>query len=278
MESINKPIIVPWDFTQIASNAYGHAVNLANLLQRDIILLHVIHEDSGKEGALEKLKAKIAELFRTYKVNTIPVIKTGSIFEVIRDYADEVKAEMVIMGTHGRKGMQRLFGSRALKVIANSKTPFLVIQEQPSTNKFDKIVFPIDFRTENKEQVKFINYLSCHFGSKFMLFKRKAGDRRFKQRIASNLHFVESYLNNNSVNYELYSAPGKMAFEKELVQFAKEMKSDMILTLTTRDIGFMDYLMGAREQYIIANPEKIPVLCINPKPARLSSGFNASGG
>lgn len=278
MESINRPIIVPWDFTEIANNAYAHAVNLGNVLQREIILLHIIHEGENASEAEEKLNNKISELVKQFGVKTYPVIKQGSIFETIRDYANEVKAEMVIMGTHGRTGSQKLFGSRALKVIANSKIPFLVIQAKPSSSKFEKIVFPIDFRTENKEQVKYINYLSCNFGSKFLLFKRKADDRKFKKIISSNLLFVENFLKNANVNYELYSAAGKKAFEKEVVDFASEMKTDMILTLTTRDIGWFDYLMGAREQYIIANPEKIPVLCVNPKPARLSSGFRATGG
>jgi nucleotide-binding universal stress UspA family protein len=278
MENLIKPIIVPWDFTQRAINAYEHAVNLANILKREIILLHIVRDVTDIDNSFEKLNAKISELKKDFKINTHPIIKTGSIFDTIREVALEHKAEMVVMGTHGRKGMQKIFGSRALKVIANSKIPFVVIQEKPVSDKFEKILFPIDFRSENKEQVKYLHYLSSNFGSKFLLFKRKTSDRRFKRSIASNLHFVESFLKNSSVNYEIYSAPGKKSFEKEVVRFAKEMNVDMMLVLTTRDIGFFDYLMAAREQYIIANPEKIPVMCINPKPAKLSSGFSATGG
>ncbi len=278
MENLIKPIIVPWDFTQIAMNAYEHAVNLANILKKEIILLHIVHDVSDIDNSFEKLKTKSLELKDTFSINTHPMIKTGNIFDTIRDVAQEYKSEMVVMGTHGRKGMQKFFGSRALKVIANSKIPFVVIQDKPVTNKFEKILFPIDFRTENKEKVKYINYLSNHFGSKFLLFKRKSRDRRFKRRIASNLHFVETFLKNSNVNYEIYSAAGKKSFEKEVVQFAKEMNTELILVLTTRDISFFDYLIAAREQYIIANPEKIPVMCINPKPAKLASGFSATGG
>jgi len=278
MENIIKPIIVPWDFTRRAMNAYEHAVNLANLLKREIILLHIVHDVTDIDNSFEKLNTKAEELKKDSKVNTHPIIKTGSIFDTIREVAEEQKAEMVVMGTHGRQGLQKVFGSRALKVIANSKIPFVVIQDKPATSKFENILFPIDFRSENKEQVKYINYLSSHFGSKFLLFKRKVGDRRFKKRIASNLYFVESFLKNSNVNYEIYSSPGKQAFEKEVVQFAKELNADLILVLTTRDIGFFDYLIAAREQYIIANPEKIPVMCINPKPAKISSGFRATGG
>jgi len=278
MENISRPIIVPWDFTQISMNAYEHAVNLAGVLKKEIVLLHIVRDVTDIDNSFEKLKAKTTELVKEFKIVTHPIIKSGNIFDTVKDFADEYKAELVVMGTHGVKGMQKFFGSNALKMVAKSKIPFLIIQEKPLTNKFENIVFPIDFRKENKEQVNYIHYLSTNFTPKFLVFKRKASDRGFKKRIASNLHFVEEFFKINNINYEIFSANNKMSFEKEVVQFAKEMHSEMIIVLTTRDLGFIDYLIAAKEQYIIANPEKIPVMCINPKPAKLASGFRAAGG
>jgi K+-sensing histidine kinase KdpD len=192
--------------------------------------------------------------------------------------AQEHKAEMAVMGTHGVKGMQKFFGSNALKVVAHSKMPFVIIQDKPVTNTFENIVFPVDHRRENKEQVNYINYLATNFKAKFLIFMQKSNDRGFKKRIASNLHYVESFCKLNDINYEIFSAENKQSYQKEVVQFAKEMNANMIIVLTTRDLGFIDYIIAAKEQYIIANPEKIPVMCINPKPAKLASGFRATGG
>jgi len=278
MENLNKPIIVAWDFTIISQNAFEHAVNLSNILKKDIILLHIVENPSDIESSFEKLKLKTQELKKIFMVNSHPVVKTGNIFETIKEVSQEYKAEMVVMGTHGIKGFQKIFGSRALKVIANSKMPFVVVQDKPKSSKFDNIVFPIDFRTENKEKVNYINYLSANFNAKFLLFKRKVADKGFRKKIASNLLFVETFLKNNNVAYEIFNAEGNISFEKETVKFSKEQNADLILVLTTRDINFLDYLLAAREQYVIANPEKIPVMCINPKPAKLSSGFRATGG
>jgi nucleotide-binding universal stress UspA family protein len=278
MENLNKPIIVPWDFTVIAQYAFEHAVNLSNILKKDIILLHIVENPSDIESSFEKLKAKTLELKKIFMVNSHPVVKTGNIFETIKEVSHEYKAEMVVMGTHGITGIQKFIGSRALKVIVNSKMPFVVIQDKPKNSKFDKIVFPIDFRTENKEKVNYVNYLAANFNAKFLLFKRKVSDKGFKKKIASNLLYVETFLKNNNVEYEIFNAEGNMSFEKETVKFSKEQEADMILVLTTRDINFLDYLIAAKEQYVIANPEKIPVMCINPKPAKLASGFRATGG
>lgn len=278
MENTIKPIIVPWDFTHVAENALAHAINVDNILKREIVLLHIVENKEAVNPSTDKLNEKIQELRKEIKNKLVPLVRDGNIFETIREVAHELRAELVIMGTHGRKGMQKLTGSWALKVMANSKVPFLVVQDKPKSNNFENIVFPIDFRRENKEKVSWVHYLSKNYNSKFFLFKRKSADKAFKRRIASNLHYAESFLKNNDVEYEIQSAKGKLAFEKETVQYSKDINAEMIIVLVTRDIGFFDYLIAAREQYIIANPEKIPVMCINPKPAKIASGFRAGGG
>ncbi len=278
MEKINKPLIVPWDFTEVAENAYAHAVKIARLISHEIILLHIVERKKDIEPALEKLKTRAGEMMAASGITTLPMIRSGNIFNAIREVAHENKAEMVVMGTHGRKGMQKLTGSWALKVIAKSKVPFVVVQDKPKDDQIRKILFPIDFKSSTKEKVNWIYYLSKHFNSRFILLKRKASDRGFRRKIVSNLVYTETFLKNNDIEYEIHTAVGKKSFEKETVEFAREAGVNMILVLVTRDIGFFDYIIAAKEQYIIANPEGIPVMCLNPKPAKLSSGFRASGG
>jgi len=279
MENLQKPLIVPWDFTHVAEFALAHAENICNILKRDIILLHIVEKKEDEKPSLEKLKKKADEIAAQTKLKIHPVVKSGSIFETIREAAHEAKAELVVMGTHGRKGMQKLTGSWALKVMANSKVPFLTVQEKPLTNEFEKIAVPIDFRSENKEKVKWLYYLSGKYKkATFLIIKRKVSDKGFKRKIASNLRYVESFLKNNDVNYEIHTSSGKKSFEKDCIDFAKQEKADLLLVMVTRNINVFDYMFGAREQYLISNPARIPVMCLNPKPARLSSGFRAGGG
>jgi nucleotide-binding universal stress UspA family protein len=53
-------------------------------------------------------------------------VATGYAAEEILNAADEVKADMIVLGTHGRKGIDKiLFGSVAEKVIKSAKVPVL---------------------------------------------------------------------------------------------------------------------------------------------------------
>ena len=278
MEKYERPIIVPWDFSQVAENAFQHAVNISKVVNRDILLLHIAHDSKDKEVKTVELKASAEKLGKEFGKKPFFEVVRGSIFHAIGETAKELKAEMIIMGTHGMKGAQKLFGSKALKVVVSSRIPFLVVQDKPAKANFDTILLPIDFKKENKEKANWIYYLSRNFGSKFIILKSRARDKGFKRKILSNIKYVETFLKGHDVQYEIVSATGKQKFKKEIISFAKSHDADLILVMATRDIRWIDYMLGAPEQYILANPENLPIMCMNPRPAKIGGGFRASGG
>lgn len=174
--------------------------------------------------------------------------------------------------------MQKVMGSWALKVIAKTRSPFIVVQKPPEHEKFEKIVVPINFKSENKENAKWIDFMFKHFKSKFILYKANNTDARFVRGVNSNLLFAQKYMRAKGIPYEVVTAEGKHDFSRETVTFSREINADMIMVMTTRGLGFADYMLGAHEQFIIGNEHGIPVMVINPMPVRLSGGFRTAGG
>ena len=158
MEVHNKLIVVPWDFTPVAENALLHAVKISRMVGNQICLLHIADPSIKAKMELDKRSSlsKITE--ENSKKHNIPVsyhISKGSIFTAIAEFVNEKEASLVVMGTHGMKGMQKITGSWALKVIVKSKVPFIVVQDPPADQgRYHNIVFPVDFRSENKEKIK----------------------------------------------------------------------------------------------------------------------------
>ncbi|RPI46028.1 MAG: universal stress protein, partial [Bacteroidetes bacterium] len=179
MEKLERPIIVPWDFSQVAENAFQHAVFISRILNRDILLLHIVAEKKDVEPKRVEMRSSADKLGKEYGKTPFAEVVDGSIFKSIGMVANDMKAEMIIMGTHGMKGAQKLFGSKALKVVVSSPIPFLVIQDKPRKETFDTILLPIDFKQENKEKANWIYYLSRNFGSKFVILKSKSRDKGF---------------------------------------------------------------------------------------------------
>lgn len=268
-KQIVNPILVTWDFTNVSQCALEHAIKLSRTIEKEVSLLHIVPPKSTEsELAAKKDKMDLVceETERRFGIKPNIIIVRGSIFTDISKYASENNASLVVMGTHGIKGSQKLFGSWALKVIVGSSVPFIVVQDIPKTHeKYSNIVFPIDFKSENKEKLNWAIFLGKYFNSKVHLYKYPVGDRSLQKKINTNLNFAIRFLIQNNLDYEIHSPVKSKDFSKETVEFAKQINADLILIMTTKYITIFDYMFGAKEQKIIANSAKIPVMCINPK-------------
>lgn len=275
----NKMVLVTWDFTEKSEFALEHAQKAAKLLDCGITLLHIAKKESDIGAQTQKLKALIAEKYASSGHKIEALVKVGSIFSTIGESAEEIGARLVFMGTHGIKGSQKFFGSWALKVITHTKVPFIVVQDRPTTeNPYKDIVFPVNYRKENKESVNWVSFFSKYFGSRIHVILAKHTDSIFKKGIESNTVFLQKSFASKGIDFETIHADGEKDFVKEIIDYSKKITANAIFVMTTKDIGLTDYMMGAHEQYIIANNFQIPVICVNPKPPRFGGSFSTSAG
>lgn len=269
MEEIKKFILVTWDFTVVSENALEHAIRISRTIDQEINLIHIIKPGtptSEVESKRKKMEVSADETFKKFGIKPGVILKEGSIFKDIAQYASDNKASLVVMGTHGMTRSQRMFGSWALRVIVGSSVPFIVVQDKPASHeKYSKVVFPVDFKSENKETLNWAIYFGKYFNSKVYLYKYPVRDKSLQKKINTNLNFAIRFLIQNNLTYEIFSPEKSSNFTKETIAFAKSIDADIILTVTTKYISILDYMFGAKEQFMIANKEKIPVMCINPK-------------
>ena len=268
MEEHKKLIVVPWDFTHVAGHALSHAVKISRMVGNDICLLHIVDPGINPKVEAEKkaqLKQLTEENSKKYNVPISFHISKGSIFTAISEFANDKEASLAVMGTHGMKGMQKLTGSWALKVIVKSKIPFIIVQDPPvDQDRYHNIVFPIDFRGENKEKMKMAIFMGKYFESKIHMLVVANTDKNLLKKTNINLNFAIKYFIQNNIDYEIHEVPrGNLA--EQTIDFAQKINADLILIVTTKNITFADYVVGASEQYIIANSSKIPVCCVNPR-------------
>ncbi len=275
MEVDSKMIVVPWDFTPVTEYALQHAIKISRMTRNDICLLHIVDKITtdgsikAKQGAMNNKGAEVESAFGV-KVRTH--VQRGTIFKQIPEFVNDRGASLVVMGTHGMSGMQKVTGSWALKVIAKSKVPYIVVQAPPNDNeRYQNIVFPVDFRSEEKEKLFMAIFMGKYFDSKIHILKAMRKDDSLAKKTNINLNYTVRMLIQNNVEYEITEIPPDKLAERTL-EVAQEIKADLILIMTTKDITFADYVFSAREQFIIANSSKIPVCCVNPTSAFANLG------
>lgn len=259
-ETIRK-ILVPYDYTELSDFAVKQAINIAKIVNADIYLLHIVNEESEVEEKKIKLGEVAASFETKYGEKVIPKISTGIIYKVIKAIAESIDAFLVVMKTQPPRGKERFLRSRSIRVMMGAKIPFIVVQEAPKRLGFKNIVFPIDFRKENKEKLVWISTLSKYYTSKIHLFKPKAKD----YRIRTNLEFSKRFLEGKNIDYKIITGEGSLLNTDETIDYAHSIDAQLIIIVLRRNIGRFSNLLGLAEQKFISNKHKIPIMVINSK-------------
>ncbi len=142
-----KKILFPTDFSEGAKNAMPYAVDMAKTYGAKLCLLHVIYDIATASGLhvphssvdqmyseLQTTAQKELERFGMREREGLKdveyFIKRGVPYEEILTFAKDNNIDLIVIGTHGRKGLDRvLFGSTAERVVRNSSCPVLTVRE-----------------------------------------------------------------------------------------------------------------------------------------------------
>ncbi len=266
-------ILVPHDFTKVAECAVKHAVQLIDTLKGEIVLLHIVSKPTQEADAKNQL-LKVAEaITKESGVQCRAIVELGNIFDDIALIAQREHARLIVMGTHGVKGMQFLTGSNALKVITDSLVPFIVVQEKEPYSPHDKIVCPLDFSRETKQKVRLVATMAKNLNAKVFIIVPPATDEFLVNDINRNIGFTEATLENAGVDYELTTAE-KGNFVKNIIKYSVSIDADLI-AMVNDDSGAMPAFIGSDVQSIITNEAQIPTLIVNS--AQSSSGGGLLG-
>ena len=210
----NRIILVPYDYTEQSDFAVKHAVQIAKIIGTEIVLLHIIDDIENEAIELQRLKKVAIQIFDKYGVQTVCKIRVGIIYKIIKAVAMSTEAFAVIMKTQPPRGKEKFLRSRSIRVMMGSKIPFIVIQEPPKRLAIRNIVFPIDFRKENKEKLVWISILSKYYTTVIHLLKPKV----FDYRVRNNVGFAKRFLEGKSLSYEIVTGNSKLSIADEAIE------------------------------------------------------------
>lgn len=139
-------ILFATDFSESSEHAFEYAYSLATTYSARLIIIHVINEpvdlrgfyvphisfeklekeiEAGAETMLEKFcRTRLAD-YANYESRVV----TGIPYEEILKVAATENAAMIVLGTHGRSGLDHLlFGSTAERVVRKANSPVLTVR------------------------------------------------------------------------------------------------------------------------------------------------------
>ena len=271
-ESFNNIILVPTDFSEVCENAVNHTLQIAKYIDFKVILLHVINDDTlaylEKSGQTkESLENKLKEFTEKYKIEfgiqVEYLMKEGKLFKQVQKAVTETGANMVVLGTHGKVGFQKITGSYALKVITKTFVPTIVVQKKALIEPYRNIVFPVTVESQDRQKVNWAIYIAKTFRSTVHIFPKRESEAYHKSKIMNVVKQIKTIFDKHNVKYiDKVSEEGAGNFAKQVIDYAVINKADLIMTMVSTG-SFLPFFDSHDEQ-IIFNTSQIPVICINP--------------
>jgi nucleotide-binding universal stress UspA family protein len=131
-------ILVPTDGSRGSSKAARHALDIAECGDATVHVLSVVgssdlaldedEADPERERRAERAVDQIVEIADQRDRGTVTAVRRGKPHQEILRYADENDVDLVVMGTHGRTGLDRyLIGSVAERIVRTADVPVLTV-------------------------------------------------------------------------------------------------------------------------------------------------------
>jgi nucleotide-binding universal stress UspA family protein len=288
-----KRILCPLDFSEFSVRAYRHALSLAEHYRSKLIAQHIVEvwrHPSASFAASASLydeycqslvgngTEQLQEFVKNHTHNEVQlelVVDQGIAPDSILSFAQEQKSDLIVMGTHGLRGFDRLMlGSVTDRVMRKAICPVLAVREPPHdlaaagqeqryTHRLNRILACTDFSEDSERALDYALSATAEYDAELTLLhvlERVASPNHTEQAIAEATEQVEKLLppeRRKSLKVKTAVRIGK-AYQ-QIIQFAGEAQTDL-MTMGVRGRGALDIAVFGSTTYRTMQLGPCPVL------------------
>jgi nucleotide-binding universal stress UspA family protein len=281
-------ILFPTDFSDVAEGAFAHAAHLALQYGATIHVFNVVSPENGAgsnpmdflpidpasgtdpdETALQHVEVQTA----TNEQGTVPVVysqtDSDSPSEAIIDYAEEQDVDLVVMGTHGRKGMDRLLsGSVSEEVVRGAPCPVFTVLGTDGAGDHvpavTRVLAPVDLSDQSELVMNHAAALAdayaapldllhvveeAAYPSAYGLDPLTPDLPNVQERAREALETLAGELDLRTDPVNVHVLAGNAA--RDIVEFAREHGADLIVMATHGRTGLERFLIGSVAEKVV---------------------------
>jgi nucleotide-binding universal stress UspA family protein len=289
-------ILVAVDGSETASTALDHALQLATAFDATVHAIHVVdprvaivQDESGSEYDQRyqqylgrhgrELLETVTERADSRNQRVETALETGIPHETVVSYADEHDIDLIVMGTHGRSGLDRmLLGSVTERVVRLSDVPVLAVHgtETDAVQPYERILVPtdgsehaeaatahaIDFARAFDAEIHVLSVLNL--AEEGGLFSAGGVDREFIDRLDESTREaaerVAERAREEDISAEVTVEHGLP--HKEISTYVAENDIDFVAMGTHGRAGLRRYLLGSVTERVLRSVD-VPVLTVS---------------
>ena len=290
-KSIQK-ILCPVDFSETSEGALRYAAALASCWNANIVALHAYLFEPPPyftEAQIEQLATEWSDMpalaekgLREFVKKTLgkepPHVETvaveGSVTDVVSTAASTFHADLIVMGTHGRRGFRRfLLGSVAENVLHSSEIPVLMVRPETAASNngpvFKNILCPVNDTSVARKALGFAARIASCYEADLVLLHVK---EPFPEHAISDLCSWVPASERSHCQVQELTREGKAA--EEVLKVASEMNSDMLVVGAWHRPLFDHTTIGSTTAPIVRHAN-CPVLIVPGKASESEANGSA---
>jgi nucleotide-binding universal stress UspA family protein len=291
-----KLILCPIDFSEFSERAYHHALSLAEHYQAKLVVQHVVelwrHPSASfaASGGLyeefcQALRESGEEQLRQFAKNHTHdeikpelVVHEGTAPDSVLSFAQAQKADLIVMGTHGRRGFDHLMlGSVTDRVMRSAPCPVLVVRKPPHdsmaagkewhyVHRLSRILFCADFSKNSERALKYALSATAEYDAELTLLhvlEEVPSLAKTEEAIAVATEQLDKLLPpevRRTRKIKTAVRIGKPYWE--IIQLALEAETDLV-TMGVRGRGALDLAVFGSTTYRVMQLGPCPVLAVH---------------
>jgi len=288
-----KKILCPVDFSEFSIRAYRHALSLAEHYDADLVAMHVVElwkypyadyaASSGDYAnfrqALDKGgKEKLREFVKKYsheKIKPELAICEGRAPDSILAFAKEQKVDGIVMGTHGRRGFDRLMlGSATDRVIREASCPVIVVckptreamAHEHHVHHLHRVLLCTDFSENAERALEYAISVTEEYDAELTLLhvvedvQSSVRQEQAMAKAAKQLDTLIPAEKRKTLKVQTAVRTGKPY--QRIIEYAEEASPDLI-AMGARGAGALDRAIFGSTTYRVIQLGPCPVLAVH---------------
>ena len=283
-------ILWPTDLSEGAGRAFPHAAALADWHDADLHILHVGTEDMESvgdfplsTGTLGNYLPALEDAGPSLDVDSLSIHQErregAAPAEMIVDYAERTSVDLVVMGTHGQRGLRRLLiGSVTEEVVRTAPCPVFTVRagDGPApARKVRNILAPVDFSDASTLAVRHAKELALTYGAQVTLlhaveeavYPSAYGVEAAPLPSPNIVSRVEKSLANmarDEIGYEHVMVEAKIGYAPSVIlDHAETADVDLIVIASHGRTGLERMLLGSVTERVVRRAP-CPVFVVKP--------------
>jgi len=290
-----KLILCPVDFSEFSVTAYRYALSVAEHYQAKLVVQHIVElwrypsasfaasaslYDEFCQAVCESGKEKLQGLVKNHTHDGVQlelVVHQGMAPDSILSFAQTLKADGIVMGTHGQRGYDRLMlGSVTDRVMRSSSCPVLAVRNPPRDLKatdrdgrhvyrLRQILFCTDFSENSERALNYAISATEEYDAELTLLhvlEEVPSPAKTEKAIAAATEQLDKLIpreERKTLKIKTAVRIGKPY--RQIIQFAVEEQIDMV-AMGVRGRGALDLAVFGSTTYRVMQLGPCPVLAV----------------